>query len=80
MVKKCLEGKFCNKFTEINVEVDHKFTRNRNLLLKVPKIMLEFVKHDFYFQTIRLFNSLRIRIRQIKACEELVKEFTDYEL
>ena len=70
MVKNYIEGKICNKFTEINVH--YKSTRNRNLLLKLPKIRLEFAKQDFYFQAIKLFNSLPIRIRQIEACKDFL--------
>ena len=46
LVKKCLTNNVCEK--------------NKGILLKLPKIRLEFKRKSFYFQGAFLFNSLDI--------------------
>ena len=51
MLRKCIKENSCELFTDyLEVNVHHKSTRNKNMLLKVPKIRLEFPKQGFYFQ------------------------------
>ena len=65
MVHKCLTGDVCPAFVNyFNWNRHSKETRNRNLLLKVPNVKLEFTKTGFYFQGVRLFNSLPINVRK----------------
>ena len=39
-------------------------TRNRNILLHIPKVKLEFAKNGFFFMGARLYNSLPKDIRE----------------
>ena len=39
-------------------------TRNRNILLQIPKVKLEFAKNGFFFTGARLYNSLPKDIRE----------------
>ena len=80
MVRKSIEGIICEKFTDyFEINVHHKSTRNRNLLLKVPKIRLELAKQGFYFQGVKLLNSSQIWIRQTEAAKDFVRQLTGYE-
>ena len=80
MVRKCIEVNICETFTDyFEINVHHKSTQNRNLLLKVPKIRLEFAKQGFYFQGVKLLNSSQIRIRRTEASKDIVRELTGYE-
>ena len=59
--------------------VHDRITCNNGYLLKVlPKVKLEFSKHGFYFQGVKLFNSLPIKIRQIEDFKEFMKEMKSY--
>ena len=50
MVKKCLNKKPCTKFHVFFVVNEHNVnTRNKNILLKMLKVKLEFTKVLFYF-------------------------------
>ena len=71
MVKKCIDGKLCENFENYLVKTVHgRVTRN--------KVNLEFAKHGFYFQGVKLFNSLPIRIRQIEDFKDFMKELKSY--
>ena len=79
MVKKCIDGKLCENFENyFEKSVHDKVTRNNGYLQKVPKVKLEFAKHGFYFQGVKRFNSLPIKIRQIEDFKEFLKELKSY--
>lgn len=45
MVKMCIKESICDRFTDYSeTNVYHKSTKNRNFLLEVPKVRLEFSK------------------------------------
>ena len=53
MVRKCIEGNICEKFIDyFEINVHRKSTRKRNLLLKIPKVRLEFANRDFIFKVL----------------------------
>ena len=56
-MKKCLANNVCENF-DFNLNLHEKNTRNKGILMKLPKIRLEFEKKSFYFQGAFLFNSL----------------------
>ena len=63
-VKKCLNGDSCANFeTYFSINMHEQVTRNQDLLLKVPKVRLESTKSAFYYQGVKLFNSLPVEIR-----------------
>ena len=65
IVRKCLDGNLCSNFQNyFNVNIHKKATRNQNFYLMVPKVKLEFAKSSFYFQGVKLFNSLPVEIRR----------------
>ena len=65
LVKKCLDKKLCTNFHEYFMVNEHNInTRNNNILLKMPKVKLEFAKNGFYFMGAKLFNSLPKTIRE----------------
>ena len=64
IVRKCLNGELCAKFNEYFAINNHqKNTRNRNVLLKLPKVKLEFGKKSFIFQGAKIYNELPLDIR-----------------
>ena len=53
MVKKCIKENVCEKFTDYFETNDHnKSRRNKSLLLKVPKVKLEFANRRFIFKVL----------------------------
>lgn len=78
-VKKCLDTSICENYVGYFRRNTHeKVTRNNSLFLKIPKVKLEFAKQSFYFQGVKLFNSLPIRIRQAEASGDFKKELKSY--
>ena len=64
-VKKCLDKNTCSPFkTYFQVNEHSMNTRNRNLLLKLPKVKLEFGKCSFKFMGAKLYNQLPISTRE----------------
>ena len=65
LVRKCLNGKVCTNFHDYFIINEHNArTRNRNILLRIPKVKLEFAKNGFFFMGARLYNSLPKAIRE----------------
>ncbi len=65
LVRKCLNKKLCTNFHDYFVINEHNArTRNRNILLRIPKVKLEFAKNGFFFMGARLYNSLPRAIRE----------------
>ena len=65
LVRKCLNGNVCTNFQNYFMINEHDVrTRNRNILLHIPKVKLEFAKNGFFFMGARLYNSLPKDIRE----------------
>ena len=65
LVKKCLLGEtnnntLCNYF-EINNHEQN--TRNRNALIRLPKVRLEIARNDFIFMGGKIYNTLPVEMR-----------------
>ena len=73
-IKRCLENKLCENFKNYfrinNLKVN---TRNRGILLTLPKVKLEFERRAFYFYGAKLFNDLPKEIRN-------ESDFTDFKI
>ena len=66
LVRKCLNGKVCSDFKDYFKINEHNLgTRDRNILLQIPKVKLEIAKNGFFFMGAKLYNSLPIDIREI---------------
>ena len=65
LVRKCLNGNVCTNFQGCFMINEHNVrTRNRNILLQIPKVKLEIAKNGFFFMGARLYNSLPKDIRE----------------
>ena len=65
LVRKCLNGTVCSNFKDYFMINEHNVrTRNRKILIQIPKVKLEFAKNDFFFMGARLYNSLPKDIRE----------------
>ena len=63
-VRKCLDGSTCSNFNGyFQVVNHHKNTRNNGLLLKVPRLKLEYARGPFYQTGSTLYNELPHDIR-----------------
>ena len=63
-VRKCLDGSTCSNFSDyFQVVNHHKNTRNNGLLLKVPRLKLEYARGSFYHTGSALYNELPRDIR-----------------
>ena len=59
LVRKCLEKELCSNFDNyFSLNKHRQNTRNNNILVKLPKVKLEFAKNSFYFMGAKLYNSL----------------------
>jgi len=73
MVRKCLNGDTCCNFNDYFLFNTHEMnTRNKNSLLKLPKINLEFGRKTFKFQGAKLFNDLPSVIRNSKTTYDIL--------
>ena len=64
MVKRCINGDVCSNFKDYFVINSHELnTRNKNNLLKLPKVKLEFGRKSFKFQGAKVFNELPLSLR-----------------
>ena len=67
LVKKCLTNNVCENFDSyFTLNLLKKNTRNKGILLKTPKIGLEFERKSFYIQSTFLFNNLPQSIRHFE--------------
>ena len=66
-VRKCLDGSTCSNFNGyFQVVNHHKNTRNNGLLIKVPRLKLEYARGSFYHTGATLYNELPREIRNTK--------------
>ena len=58
-VRKCLNGNVYKNFQDYFMINKHNVrTRNRHIILQIPKVNLDFAKNSFFFMGARLYNSL----------------------
>jgi len=68
LVRKCMEGKVCENFVDyFQINEHNKNTRNKNILLTVPKIRLELARSGFFSMGAKLYNLLPREIRQSES-------------
>jgi len=68
MVRKCLNGETCCNLNDyFSLNLHEMSTRNKNSLLKLPKINLEFGRKSFKYQGAKLYNDLPLTIRNSKT-------------
>ena len=64
-MRKCVNGNVCTNFQDYFMINEHNVrTRNRNILLQIPKVKVEFAKNGFFVMGARLCNSLPKDIRE----------------
>lgn len=64
LVRKCIEGNVCSNFQDyFKVNRHRKTTRNKDILLVLPKVRLEFAKSGFFAMGAKLYNLLPREIR-----------------
>lgn len=55
----------CKAFNEyFKINIHGKMTRNNNVLVKLPKVKLEFARNSFFYFGAHLYNSLPLEIRK----------------
>ena len=65
LVRKFLNGNVCTNVQDyFMINEDNVRARNRNILLQIPIVKLEFAKNGFFFTSARLYNSLPKDIRE----------------
>ena len=65
LLRKCLDRNVCSNFQDyFTINDNNMRTRNRNILLHIPKVKLEFAKNGFFFISIKLYNLLPKDIRE----------------
>ena len=50
-------------------------TRNKNILLRIPKVKLQMTKKSFYFSGAKYFNELHAHVRGAENIEMFLKFF-----
>ena len=79
LVKKSLAGLLCDNFTGyFQYNMHNKSTKNQNLLLRVPKVKLEFAKFGFFSMGVKNFNALPIEIRQTSSFSDFKKQCDEF--
>ena len=67
IVRKCLDKDVCTNFREyFETNIHGLNTRNSNILVKLPKVKLEFGRHAFRFAAAKIYNELPKEIRAEK--------------
>ena len=65
LVRKRLNGNVCSNFKDYFKINEHNVgTRNRNILLQIPKVKFEIAKNGFFFTGAKLYNLLLMVIRE----------------
>ena len=71
---KCLKNEVCTPFKNYFTLNKHLAgTRNQGLLLKLPRVKLEFSKRSFFYSGARLFNALPKQKREISETKSFKK-------
>ena len=74
-VKKCLNNLVCENFKDyFEINKHDKCTRNKNKLIKLPKIRLEYGRKSFYYTGSKLYNSLPLDLRNIQSFSEFASQ------
>ena len=67
-----------NVYDYFAINYHAKNTRNRNKLLKLPRVKLEFDKRLFKYMEVILYNDLPVNIRACENDKNFRKLFNDY--
>ena len=69
----------CENFNDyFAINYHAKNTRNRNTLLKLPRVKLEFTKRSFKYMGAKLYNDLPLNIRACENDQNFKKLFNEY--
>ena len=69
----------CENFNDyFAINYHAKNTRNRNTLLKLPRVKLEFAKRSFKYMGAKLYNDLTLNIRAYENDQHFKKLFNEY--
>lgn len=76
-VFKCVHGDVCETFVNYFEKMTNN-TRNKNHLLRLPKIKLESSRKSFFFNGAKTFNELPLKIRASTSIEDFVKLYEEF--
>ena len=77
LVRKCRNGNVYTNFQDYPMINEHNVrTRNRNILLQIPNIKLDFAKNGYFFMGARIYSSLPKDIRE--SANDLENEINSY--
>ncbi|XP_057296237.1 uncharacterized protein LOC130625190 [Hydractinia symbiolongicarpus] len=74
---KCVHGDVCENFVNYFEKMTNN-TRNKNHLLRLPKIKLESSRKSFFFNGAETFNELPLQIRASTSIEDFVKLYEEF--
>ena len=75
LVRKCIKENVCSNFLEyFKINFHNKFTTNKELLLVIPKVKLEFARSKFFFLGAKLYNLLPREIRLSESEADFMKK------
>ena len=78
-VRECLDNKVCSNFQgyfEINSH--YKGTRNNSILVKLPKVKLEYARKSFRFSGAKIYNDLPKHLRAVEDYKEFKKLLSEH--
>ena len=77
MVYDCLKGHGCDLFENYFDVLNNRNTRNRNCLIKLPKVKTEMGKRGFYFKGAKIYNDLPLYIRAVEGRSSFINKLND---
>ena len=77
MVYDCLKGHGCHLFDNYFEVLNNRNTRNRNCLIKLPKVKTEMGKKGFYFKGAKIYNDLPLYIRAVETRSSFINKLND---
>jgi hypothetical protein len=76
LVFKCLRNDVCENLRDYFELMSNK-TRNKNALIRLPKVRLELCKKGFYFSGAKVFNELPLKVRAATNFTEFLSFFKE---
>ena len=73
----CINGDVCENF-KTYFELLNNNTRNKNKLLRLPRIKLESSRHSFYFNGAKTYNELPLSIRKETSRSKFPSSLNNY--
>ena len=78
-VRECLDNKVCSNFQGYFQTNNHcKGTRNNSILVKLPKVKLEYARKSFKFSAAKIYNELPKHIRVVGDYENFKKLLSEH--